>query len=154
MCIRDRGYFIDGSVNTRSPSPRLYRLITHKFKVARGTSLRSVKTGGTDLTSVSSTRQPHKREPARATAPQFREKKKRRLSNVEGRGAWCVRHRAVAPDTSNSAGCLRMSCAGSARERAAAAAAAAAILYPIAQAGGEVPRGIPPLFHQYSQLSL
>ena len=27
------------TVDTRSPSPRLYRLITHKFKVTRGTSL-------------------------------------------------------------------------------------------------------------------
>ena len=36
------------TVDTRSPSPRLYRLITHKFKVTRGPSLRSVKTRGTD----------------------------------------------------------------------------------------------------------
>ena len=59
-----------GDVDTRSPSPRLYRLSTHKFKVTRGTSLRSVKTRVTDLTSVSSTPQPHKREPARGSAPQ------------------------------------------------------------------------------------
>lgn len=40
-------------VDTRSPSPRFYRLITitHKFKITRGTSLRSVQTRGTDLTS-------------------------------------------------------------------------------------------------------
>ena len=35
------------SVDARSPPPRSYRLITHKFKVTRGPSLRSVKTGGT-----------------------------------------------------------------------------------------------------------
>ena len=35
-------------VDTRSPSPRLYRLITHNFKVDRGPSLRSVQTRDTD----------------------------------------------------------------------------------------------------------
>ena len=40
--------FDPGDVDARSPSPRLYRLITHKFKVTRGTSLRSVKTRGAD----------------------------------------------------------------------------------------------------------
>ena len=39
---------IPRTVDTRSHAPRLYRLITHKFEVTRGTSLRSVKTRGTD----------------------------------------------------------------------------------------------------------
>ena len=36
------------NVDTSSPSPRLYRLIAHKFKLTRGPSRRSVKTRGTD----------------------------------------------------------------------------------------------------------
>ena len=46
-------FFRNRFVVTRSPSPRFYRLITitHKFKITRGTSLRSVQTRGTDLTS-------------------------------------------------------------------------------------------------------
>ena len=52
----------EGDVDTRSPSSRLYRLITHKFKVTRGTSLRSVKSRGTDLTSVCTPHHNHTRE--------------------------------------------------------------------------------------------
>ena len=35
-------------MDTRSPSPRLYRLITHKFTATQGLSLRSVYIRGTD----------------------------------------------------------------------------------------------------------
>ena len=49
-------------MDTTSLSPRLYRLITHKFKVTRGTSLRSVKTRGTDLTSVCPPHHNHTRD--------------------------------------------------------------------------------------------
>ncbi|CAM9755977.1 unnamed protein product [Laminaria digitata] len=35
-------------IHTRSPSPGWYRLISRKLKVTRGSSLRSVKTRGTD----------------------------------------------------------------------------------------------------------
>ena len=49
-------------METRSPPPRLYRLITHKFKVTRGTPLHPVKTRGTDLTAVCPSHHNHTRE--------------------------------------------------------------------------------------------
>ena len=61
----------EGDVDTRSPSSRLYRLITHKFKVTRGTSLRSVKTRGTDLTSVCPPHHNHTRENLPGAPPHF-----------------------------------------------------------------------------------
>ena len=58
-------------VDTRSPSPRLYRLITHKFKVTRSLTS-SVKTRGTDPPRCAlHTIKPHKTEPARGTAPKM-----------------------------------------------------------------------------------